>query len=458
MKRYVPILLILGVMVLVIAALFQLTKPSGEEQPGGDGNGGGAEEAVAVRVISPHNEGILTEFKRAFEAWHQERFGAPCELVWGDRGGASNNVQFILGQFQNSPGGINLDIFWGGGAPYFMDLAADGYLEPCPLPEDMLAQIPETLSGVPVYDSEHRWYGSAMSSFGILYNRKQLVKMGVGPPQTWADLGSPDYLNEIAAADPRASGSAYAMIEIILQAYGWEKGFEVLTRMAANTKKFENSASAVVEDVSRRDVAAGLAIDFYAASAIKEAGEELLGFTLPAGLTPVTPDPIALLKGAPHPVQARRFIEFVMSPAGQKLWILPPGVEGGPGEFELLRIPARPDVFRQYAAQSTAGYTPDLFDAEFDYSADLAAARARGLKDLYGAVLMDVAPDLRDAWEAIIERGMKPDEIRRLASPPVTEQGLIEFSQRDWEDQRKRNEMIAEWTREAHERYRRLAE
>jgi len=46
-------------------------------------------------------------------------------------------------------------------------------------------------------------------------------------------------------------------------------------------------------------------------------------------------DPIALLRGAPHGELARAFIEYVLSPDGQKLWNAKPGTSGGTERFAL---------------------------------------------------------------------------------------------------------------------------
>ena len=441
MRKYLPALTTLLVMAIVITLLFQLTRKV-SQGPGGAKAG----SPDVVRIISPHNEGILTEFKQAFEAWHQEKYGAPCTIVWEDRGGASTNMQFILSEFKASPAGINVDVLWGGGDANFIKLQKQGCLKSVKLPDEILNALPRTLSGAAVYDPNFHWYGNALSSFGILYNRKRLAERNLPQPRTWEDLAQPEFFNEISAADPRQSGSAYAMVEIILQAYGWEKGFEVLTRMAGNVKRFDTASSAVTQDVSRQDVAAGLAIDFYAASVIHRFGPETLGFVLPENLTPITPDPIAAFTGGPNPVGAQRFIEFAMSPAGQALYVLPPGAPGGPKQYDLLRIPVIPAVLEQYTAASTAKYSPKLFETRFDYDARKAATRANGLRDLYGALFIDVSDDLRAAWQAVIRRGMKSSEVRLLCTPPVSESGLVQFSMQQWPDSVARNSKIAEWS------------
>ena len=182
-----------------------------------------------------------------------------------------------------------------------------------------------------------------------------------------------------------------------------------------------------------------------------------LGLTLPAGLTPLTPDSIAILKGAPHAVAAHRFVTFVMSEEGQRLWVLPKGAPGGPVETELLRIPAVPDVYLRHAAVSNVLFDPAWMKATFNYDPGKAAARRDALKDLYAAVLIELRSEVRDAWQAIVGRGLRDSEVRQFCAPPVTEQELADLSQKRWSDSAFRNAKITEWTNQARDRYKALA-
>ena len=51
------------------------------------------------------------------------------------------------------------------------------------------------------------------------------------------------------------------------------------------------------------------------------------------------------MKGAEHRELAIRFIEFVLSEQGQRLWNTRPGTPGGPRQTSLRRLPIRPDVY-----------------------------------------------------------------------------------------------------------------
>jgi len=452
MKKQIPGLVIAASMLITLAALFVLPRWSRKGPPPPEGGG-----ADHVTIISIQNDGIQREFKRGFEAWHQAKFNAPCKVIWNDHGGTSLALRYVESEFAASPEGIGVDLLWGGGVEPYLQLADLRLLETVRLPEATMSALPVSIEGIPLYDPKLQWFGTALSGFGILWNKPQLARLHLPEPKTWADLAEPGFFGEVAAADPRQSGTAEVMVEIILEAYGWDKGFEILARIGGNLKTFSRGSGDIPKQVSMGNAAAALAIDFYAWTQIKLDGREKIGYVLPASLTPITPDPIGMLKGAPDALAARRFIEYVLSPEAQRLWFLPKGYAGGPTETELLRIPVLPGLYRQYAGVTNVLFDPSSAHLGFRHDPVKAAAERDTLKDLYGAVFVDLQPELAEAWKAVIRRGLKPQEVRQLCAPFVTEAELARLARTEWSDPAARNRKITEWTNAARDRYRALA-
>ncbi|HRU07161.1 MAG TPA: extracellular solute-binding protein, partial [Candidatus Brocadiia bacterium] len=390
--------------------------------------GGDSGQQAGLVIVSPHPESVLREFAAAFSAWHEKRHGGPVNVQWEDHGGTSAITKYLYAEFKSRPQGLGIDVFWGGGFEPYVKLAEAGLLHPWKAPEDTLSKIIPDVGGVPVYDREYRWYGSALSGFGIIYNKKRLAAKGVPEPKSWQDLASPKLFGEVAAADPRRSGSAHMCYEIMLQALGYDKGWAALTLMAANARAFYEGAGDVPRNVSLGQAAAGPVIDFYAWAQIRENGPELIGFTLPQSLTVGNPDAIGVLKGAPHVQTAFRFMEFVLSPEGQRLWMLKPGAAGGPLKDELCRIPVRMDVYEQCRGQSSVRFDTAALKSDFRFSPAVDARRRAAFKDLYGAALIDAHPELVDAWEAVIARGASAKDTDALCQPFVTNDELAEMS------------------------------
>ena len=412
----------------------------------------------ALIIISPHSEGIQTEFDRNFKIWYEEQTGRTVELDWRDVGGTSSNYRFIDSEFKRVPEGIDVDMFFGGGTDSYLRLAEQDLLSPYKLPAAQLEQIPQTFHGIPVYDAEYQWYGAALSSFGIMFNDELRTMLGLPEVQTWRDLGDTALLGNIGAADPRESGSAHMMYEIILQTHGWENGFALLTKIGGNVRRFSAGANAIPKDVVAGDVIYGMAIDFYAYGQIVVVGADKIKYVMPSDGTVVNPDSIAILKGAPNLAVAQKFIEFVLSERGQKLWMLPDSdAEGPKWEGGLNRASVLPALYEKLGDRCivtnpfTLGFTP------FQYDADKGGARWDIVNDLFGVLIIDSHKDLVNAWKAIgncKDAAKREAAIAALTQMPISEEEAMQFATAEWKDPGFRNEKLKEWGQFAKRKFR----
>src|SRR5438046_177709 len=269
-------------------------------------------------LISPHNEAIRYEFGRGFDEWHRKRFGEGAAVEWRDAGGTADALRFVQSEFVAKPEGIGIDIFFGGGSEPFLLLADKKLALPYQPPEEILAGIPQNLNGIEVYDAGHAWYGAALSSFGILENRLVQQRMKLPFITRWEQLARPEIHGWVGIGDPRNSGTMINMFEAFLQACGWNRGWQLLAEIAGNARKFDRISSTTAKDVTLGETAYAFAIDFYAFTQIAVAGRSNMTFALPQDFTAISPDGIAILRGASHLVGAQRFIDFVLGEAGQK--------------------------------------------------------------------------------------------------------------------------------------------
>ena len=413
--------------------------------PAADGN--------KLILLSPHHEGITQEFTTGFQKWYKAKHGVDVELEWLDQGGSSNIVRFIRSEFSKSPDGINVDIFFGAGTDPYLMLKEEGLLQPCHLPDEILSKIPREYAGSPIYDPDFQWYGACFAGFGILYNKQLLDLIGLPKPETWADLARPELAGWVSSADLRQSGSVHKMYELMLQSYGWEKGFEVITKMNANVRTFTRGASDIPANVDLGETAYGLAIDIYALSKINEAGPDKLGYVMPEGETAINPDSIGVLKGAPHEDLARSFVEFVIGEQGQKLWMLKVGEPDGPEEFTLRRMSIMPDLYNQLGDRIDVPTNPFKWKTTLIYDHDKGSARRGVIGDLIGSMTIDMHDELMKAWESIKKGDMKDAAVKRLVAVPISEDEAVRLGKEKWGDQEFRNTKIAEWTRFAKEKY-----
>ncbi len=408
-------------------------------------------------IISPHPEGIETEFGTNFEKWYEKQTGRTVKTDWRDVGGTSSNYRFIESEFNRVPESIGIDIFFGGGTDNYLRLSKMGWLHAYKLPEAQLTQMMQSFQGVPLYDAEYRWYGAALSSFGIMYNEELRAMLQLPAAKAWQDLGDPALIGRIGAADPRESGSAHMMYEIILQTLGWEEGFALLTKMAGNVRIFSAGANAIPTDVVAGQVIYGLAIDFYAYWHIVSIGADKIKYIVPTNGRVVTADPIAILKGAPNMTVAQKFLEFVLSEDAQKLWMLrDTDPEGPKWKGGLNRASVLPALYDKLGER---GVVPNPFTLEtppFQYNSDKGGARWSIINDLFGVLIIDSHKDLINAWKTIQkckDTTKQSRAITVLTKMPITEEEAMQMATTDWKDPSIRNEKIKEWGQFAKQKF-----
>jgi spermidine/putrescine-binding protein len=193
---------------------------------------------------------------------------------------------------------------------------------------------------------------------------------------------------------------------------GWQAGMAELVKIAANARYFTDSSTLVPMDVSRGETAAGIAIDFYAQVTEESVGSGRMRYIAPIGATAITPDPVAVLAGASGRKLelAQHFIEFLLSPQGQRLWILKPGTPGGPLERSLRRPPIRQDVYADRTGW-VDGTDPFTSAAGFNERGEWMAL-FDDTRPMWVAAWIDSREELQDAYRKVLA---VPEINRRAA-------------------------------------------
>jgi ABC-type Fe3+ transport system substrate-binding protein len=414
-----------------------------------------AQCADQLVLLSPHWQGIRNEFSEAFQQHYKAATGRDVDLQWLDVGGGGSDItRYIESQFKVKPNGIGVDICFGGGMDPYTYLKEKGLLASYKLPQEMFADIAPSIGGVPLYDPDYTYYSATMAGFGIIYNKPVLKKLGLPEPQTWADLGRPEFFSWVGSADPRKSASAHMAYEIILQAYGWEKGWQVLTSMAANSRGFTAAGGQVPKDVTAGEVACGLSIDFYAWAQVRLYGDDVIGFVLPQDLTVVNGDAIAILKDAPNLAVAEEFIRFVMGEKGQRLFMLNRGEKGGPQKNDLGKFTVMPRLYGELKGHTPVTIDPFQWHSTFKYNQVVGSLRRTIVDDLIGAMLIDPHRELAAAWRQAVASGNSAPRLEKLSAVPITEEQSLDISRKGlWNDATYKNKTLMEWSEFAHEKY-----
>ncbi|MGE4563862.1 MAG: ABC transporter substrate-binding protein [Victivallaceae bacterium] len=393
-----------------------------------------------VRYIADRYE---AEFRRdrekRGESWSPKLAGAFSNHRVNPARHADPEEAAVRRDFLDSEVGIGIDLFWGGGVFDHSRQGARGfgvdgkvkerhpeYFDP--------AIIPQRFGGDDFYDPAGRFYGVCLASFGICYNPDRLRELeNPAVPDTWTALGEPRFFNRTVVADPTKSGSANKCFESILQqtmaeavkkygekeglAIGWADGMNLIKRIVANARTLTDSAGKVPRDVSSGNAAAGMAIDTYGLSeeewsALLFDDQPKIRYIPPRGGTAVSADPVQLLRGAPNRPAAEVFIDYLLSPEGQKLWNYRVGVEGGPEKYALRRPPIRRDLYApEYTKHfSDPDYNPYIAGESFVYHPAWTSPYFSLIRVLIKCVMLDVQKELAEAWQSIIEAG-GPDAV-----------------------------------------------
>jgi len=475
LKRVIIIL----ALVATVAVPFAL-RP---KQAAGEGR---ADDTVVI--ITPHNEAIRSEFARGFAGWYQVRTGRTVAVDWRVLGGTSDIARFLASEyvaafknrwtatlgkawseqvqagfsapklgveapsevreareaFRASNVSCGIDVFFGGGSYDFVGQAQRGHIVPSRVrrthPEWFAeAVIPRRFTGEQYWDDDGCWVGNVISSYGILFNRDSLSRLGLAEPQVWGDLTDARYVGALALSDPTKSSSMAKAFENIIQQQmqqrlavlgpaneaqavreGWLAGMRLIQLLAANARYFTDSSQKPPIDVAQGDCAAGICIDFYGraqAEAVEKRGAARVGFVTARGGTVNSVDPIALLRGAPHREAAELFIEYTLTLEAQKLWNFKVGTDGGPVRFALRRLPVRRD-FYEHAEWKPLRSDPEAAPFSDPNPLVYHPAWTSGLFDelrLATRVMgLDTHAELVAAWRAIIV-AREPAKSRALA-------------------------------------------
>ncbi len=162
----------------------------------------------------------------------------------------------------------------------------------------------------------------AWSQFGFIWHKTALAQQGITPPKNWSDLLSSQYQQRLAISAPSRSGTNHLLVELVLQQYGWQKGWTLLQQFAGNLATITARSFGVREGILKQRFSVAPVVDFFYRSALAQGHN--VGFQ-PMPNTPLIAAAIALVNTSRSQENASHFIEFLLSEPGQKA-ISQPGV------------------------------------------------------------------------------------------------------------------------------------
>jgi ABC-type Fe3+ transport system substrate-binding protein len=246
--------------------------------------------------------------------------------------------------------------------------------------------MPAKVGGFPLHDPDGQYWGFAVSGYGLMWNTRYLALHKLPAPKEWTDLSDPRYFGHLSISAPSRSGTTHLTIEVILQAYGWEKGWALLMQMGGNMGAIAERSFGVPEAVISGQLGIGVVIDFFGLSAI--ASGQPIGFAYPS-LTAVVPASVAVVKNGPNSDNARSFIAYLLSDEGQLRLFAP----------EIGRLPVVPALYARAPNGYPNPFTMKLGGIEFDDK--LSSSRRNVVNALFDHIITFRHAELKSAWGAI---------------------------------------------------------
>ncbi|MCE7739690.1 MAG: ABC transporter substrate-binding protein [Candidatus Heimdallarchaeota archaeon] len=358
--------------------------------------------AVTLTIVTRHDTTLTNAFQAAFLA-------TPEAIALGV-------TSFDFRQASTDAGWKKLledpsksvDLAWGGGPALFNTMDNWGLLKHIdPVTDAALFtaindSVPAELAGASMKSFAPNgslvWAANAISSFGFTVNHDFLTTHALPVPKTWEELASPIYyispsVKAISMGDPPLTTSNTRIYQIILQAFGWDVGWSILTRMGANSGMYPGSVATRAAVVSG-EVGIAMTIDFYGIIAM---GENLdCEYIIPQGQSIVNGDPIAMGINVDDYDAAAAFLTYVNTPEGQAIWL----TEG------IDRLPVNEDAFHTPDGQ----LRPDLYllfnetldNVGIDFDEDLATSNLATTIYYFHNTIEQLHTLLRNTWGEMV--------------------------------------------------------
>lgn len=176
---------------------------------------------------------------------------------------------------------------------------------------------------VPAFLKNDTAVAQGVSALGIAWN----TNSGTPKPAEWADLAKPEYKGLVNLPDPAQSGSAFELDA----ALGAADDYQLFKDLKANDAAIAGANAEALNPVLQGAKAAVFGAVDYITFGSKAKGESI-DMIFPTSGTVIAPRPAMILNWSKNQDEAKKFVDYMLSDAGQKL------------VADTFLMPARTDV------------------------------------------------------------------------------------------------------------------
>ncbi len=327
-----------------------------------------------VVIVTSFPKELTEAFKKAFEAKNP---GIRVEIL-------NKPTPAGVSYIREAPATNKPDVFWVSAPDAFAVLSAEKLLAKI---ESPAKEVPAKIGNYPINDPKGYYLGQALAGYGIMWNTRYTKANKLPDPKEWADLAKPVYFSHVAISSPSRSGTTHLTVETILQGEGWDKGWRQMLMIAGNCAAITERSFGVPDGVNNGQYGIGLVIDFFGLAA-KSSGFPT-EFVYPS-VTAIVPANIGIVAGAKNAGNAKKFIDYTLSPEGQELLFDP----------KISRLPVLPSVYKKAPPGFPNPFTGKI-KPKVNFDSDLSESRYYVVSSIFDQTITFRHKELVAATKAI---------------------------------------------------------
>lgn len=246
-----------------------------------------------VVVYTPTYDNFIADINRLFEELHPDY---KVQTVHA----STSQLEALISSEKDKPLG---DVMFAGDLATYLQLKKNGLIQPVEISHS--DKLPMGMK-----DPDKTWYAVYEFPIVIFYN-DSLVD-AAHAPKDWGDLVNPEWKDAVLIRNPTESGVARAFYLSLIQAWGEERAFDFFHRLNAQMGgNYATTNDKLLAAIIRGEAKVSVMneADIWIARNEKRYP---LSVAYPKSGSFVTPEPVAMIAGAPHPEAAREYMEFLL--------------------------------------------------------------------------------------------------------------------------------------------------
>lgn len=272
----------------------------------------------------------------------------------------------VAAKIEEENGHPSADVWFGGTTDPYNVTSSKGLLEQYE-PKNASHLISDKFKS-----TNNDWYGIYKGILGIMYDKNELERLKIDPPQDYKDLTDSKYKGLIWSSNYNTAGTAKLIINTVIQKYGHDQGVQYLVDLDKNIAQYTKSGSGPSKAIGTGECTIGLGMLHDGIYQIVDQEHDNIGLQIPSSGASYEVGATAIFKGATHANAAKLWVEYALSPACVNL-----AQENGSYQFLVIDNAKQPEIATQYgldpnnvmdydfenAKKNTEQYVKDVMEA-----------------------------------------------------------------------------------------------